>query len=58
MTEEEAKKALFQLHFEYMTHTPKERLKLYDEYQEKRAQIRHELAMAKIQKKQNEGKVK
>ena len=34
MTEEEAKKALFQVHYEYMMHPPKERLELYNEYQE------------------------
>ena len=43
MTEDEARNALFQLHFEYMTHPPKERLKLYDEYREKRSKIREEL---------------
>lgn len=43
MTEEEARKALFDLHFEYMTHPPKERLKLYDEYQRKRGEIRKSL---------------
>lgn len=43
MTEEEAKKALFELHFEYMTHPAKERLKLYDEYRKKRSQIKEAL---------------
>lgn len=46
MTEEEAKNALFQIHYEYMSHTPKERLKLYDEYQQKRNFIKSELAKA------------
>ena len=44
MTEEEANKALFAIHYEYMTHTPKDRLKLYDEYQKKRNQIKESLA--------------
>ena len=35
MTELEAKEALFKLHLEYMDHTPKERLKLYEEYKKK-----------------------
>lgn len=44
MTEEEqARKALFELHYQYMLHPPKERLELYDEYREKRAEIRAEL---------------
>lgn len=43
MTQEEAKVALFKLHQEYMNHTPKERLELYDEYQKKRGLIREEL---------------
>lgn len=44
MTEEEAKQALFEVHYEYMTHSPKERLKLYDEYQKKRNEIKKALA--------------
>lgn len=43
MTEEEAKIALFKIHTEYMAHTPRERLKLYDEYQNKRAEVRKAL---------------
>lgn len=43
MTEEEAKKALFDLHHWYMTHSPLEREKIYDEYQQKRTIIKHEL---------------
>lgn len=58
MTEEEAKKALFQIHYEYMMHTPKERLDLYDEYQEKRRQIKSELAKAMLAKKENQPKTK
>ena len=41
MTEEESKQALFKLHQEYMAHTPKERLELYNEYQEKRNERRN-----------------
>lgn len=44
MTEDEAKKALFQVHYDYMMHSPKERLKLYDEYQRKRNEIKKALA--------------
>ena len=43
MTEEESKMALFQLHREYMKHSPKERLKLYSDYMEKRNKIKEEL---------------
>ncbi|MDO4963547.1 MAG: hypothetical protein Q4E75_05595 [bacterium] len=43
MTEEEAKKALFDLNYEYMSHSPKERLILYDDYRKKRAEIRNAL---------------
>lgn len=49
MTEQEAKEALFKLHFEYMSHTPKERLTLYDAYQKNRSEIRQALAMAKLE---------
>ena len=58
MTEEEAKKALFQIHWDYMMHTKEERLQLYDEYQEKRRKIKHELAMLMIERKQKEIKTK
>ena len=44
MTEEEARQALFDLHFNYMKNPPKVRLELYDEYREERAKIRTELA--------------
>ncbi len=44
MTEEESKDALFKLHQEYMKHPPKERLKLYDEYIEKRNMIKEALS--------------
>ncbi len=43
MTEEEAKAALFKLHREYMKHTPKERLSLYEEYKTKRQEVREKL---------------
>ena len=58
MTEEEARKALFQLHFEYMTHTPKERVKLYDEYQRNRSKIREELIKTLYKQKEKELKNK
>lgn len=43
MTEEESREALFKINREYMSHTPKERLELYDEYKQKREFIRSEL---------------
>ena len=39
MTEEEARNSLFQLHFEYMSHPPKERLDLYEKYKTIKAPI-------------------
>lgn len=58
MTEEEARNALFQLHFEYMSHPPKERLDLYEEYKKRRQEIRTELASLMLEKKQKELKIK
>ena len=58
MTEQEAKDALFKLHFEYMTNEPKKRLALYDEYQRKRSEIKKLLAQAIIEKKESEIKTK
>ena len=58
MTEEEARQALFDLHFNYMKHPPKERLELYDEYREKRAEIREELTKLMLEKKMEEIKTK
>lgn len=53
MTEDESRKALFQLHYDYMSHPPKERLKLYDEYKRQREEIRKQLAEAIIKKVEN-----
>ena len=58
MTEDEARDALFQIHCEYMLHSPKERLKLYDEYQAKRKEIKSKLADAIRERKINELKKK
>ena len=44
MTEEQAKLELFKIHKEYMKHSPKERLKLYDEYREKRNKVKEALS--------------
>ena len=44
MSEEESRQALFKLHQEYMAHSPKERLKLYSEYQKQRNDIKNKLA--------------
>lgn len=56
MTEDEAKLALFQLHQEYMSHGREERLKLYDEYKQKRSEINNALAQS-IAKKQARDKI-
>lgn len=58
MTEEEARTALFELHFEYMTHSSKERLKLYDEYRAKRNQIMEQLREYKLENNENKIKTK
>lgn len=58
MTEEESKNALFKLHCEYMSHTQKERLKLYDEYIEKRNQIKNELRLYKAQNSNENSNIK
>lgn len=58
MTEQEAKEALFKLHFEYMTHTPKERLDLYEKYQEERAKIKQELMKFRKENFKNKTKTK
>lgn len=51
MTEEESKQAIFKLHQEYMNHTSKERLKLYNEYQQKRNEIKEQLKKSMQKKK-------
>lgn len=58
MTELESKQALFQLHQEYMTHPPKERLKLYDEYINKRNEIKEALIRYVSEMKLSEIKVR
>lgn len=58
MTEEEARQALFDLHFNYMKNPPKVRLKLYDEYREEREKIRTELKRIMFEKRQEEIKTK
>lgn len=57
MTEQEAKDALFKLNFEYMHHSPKERLELYDEYIKQRAEIQKKLRKAILERKQKEQKI-
>ena len=54
MNEQEAKKALFDLTLEYMSHKPKERKKLYPEYIEQRNKIKSELTKTIFKKKQAE----
>lgn len=54
MSEEEAKKALFELNYEYMSHTPKERLELYEKYQESRRKIKEALSNFVLEQKQME----
>ncbi len=51
MTEEESRKALFALHYEYMQHKPEERLKMYNDYIAKRNKIKEELAKTIIPNK-------
>ena len=43
MTEYESTVALITLNREYMSHPPKERVKLYDEYIRKRGEIKEQL---------------
>lgn len=52
MTEEEAKKALFQIHYNYMMHSPKERALLYPEYQRQRNEIKKELSKAILESRE------
>ena len=54
MTEQEAKKALFDLTLEYMSHKPKERKKLYPKYIEARNEIKKELSKMVLKRKQAE----
>ena len=58
MTEEEAKKALFKLNFDYMMLPPKERELKYKEYQENRAIIRQALIKTILEQKEKEEKTK
>ena len=57
MTEEEAREALFKLHKEYMRHTKKERLSLYEEYRKNRLEIIRKLESNVNLKKLSELKV-
>lgn len=59
MTEQEAKAELFKIHYWYMTHPPKEREKIEAEYQEKRNEVKKQLARLIYERKQqeNEGKI-
>ena len=54
MTEDEAKKALFQVHYDYIMNTPKERDEIYDEYIAKRNYIKKELMRLMKEKKNTE----
>lgn len=56
MSEEEARKALFDINLEYMNNPPEVRKKLYPEYAEKREKIREALRHAKFQKLQESKK--
>ena len=58
MTPEEAREALLALHFEYMKHSSKERLKLYDEYRSKRNKIMEELKEYKQESQESKVKTK
>lgn len=52
MDEQEAKKALFDLTFEYMSHKPRERKKLYPQYIEERNKIKAALARNIVKEKE------
>lgn len=54
MTEQEAKKALFDLTLDYMSHKPKERKKLYPKYIEDRNEIKKQLSEMVLKKKREE----
>lgn len=54
MTEQEAKKALFDLTLEYMSHKPKERKKLYPKYIEDRNEIKKQLSEMVLERKREE----
>jgi len=43
MNEEEAKEALFKINYEYMSHPPKERALLYEEYKSNRNKVKEAL---------------
>ena len=58
MTPDEARDALMALHFEYMRHSSKERLDLYDEYRSKRNKIMEELRKYKQENEEYEVKTK
>ena len=51
MNEQEAKKALFELTYEYMSHKPRERKKLYAKYIEDRNKIKAALAQFIVEEK-------
>lgn len=58
MTEEEARKALFKIHFDYMMLPREKRNEEYPKYQEKRRKIKKALAKAITEIKENEAKTK
>lgn len=58
MTEKELKRALFDIKFEYMMHTPEEKEALYEEYLKKRGEIRKELAKLIREQRKKEVKTK
>ena len=44
MNEQESKIALFQINYEYMTHSPRKRKKMYKDYVEKRNEVKKKLS--------------
>lgn len=52
MNEQEAKKALFDLTIEYMSHKPRERKKLYAKYVEDRNKVKAALARTIVKEKE------
>ena len=58
MTEEEARKALFQIYWDYIACPPKEKEEYYKIYKDKRETIKRELTKLVLERKEKEMKIK
>ena len=58
MTEEEVKKALYELRLNYMLQGHKQKEETYDEYIKKLNILRHELAKLVLERREKEEKMK